>query len=219
MPTCLTDVNRLVLRNFRRRATKTEGAAAVVRANFVRWQRNPVSMTSCFLLSGLANLRRRILDDRSYTLESRRDTRRSWSSCAIIFVRRLGQYCKEGHWRSTHLDVQRRESLLHLEVYFSDWWYKTWKTWALHYIIAGQDNPIVGYLEGYLCWHHLKWHVTSSFHSKLHFHRTYPILWCWRTSKWYVLAQYLVLVKCLIHGQLFKQSHILSSQRLLCAHT
>ena len=36
VPTCLTAVNRLVLRNFRSRATNMDGAAAVVRANFVK---------------------------------------------------------------------------------------------------------------------------------------------------------------------------------------
>lgn len=37
----------------------------MVRAKSVRWQRNPVSIRSCFLLSGFENLKRRILEERS----------------------------------------------------------------------------------------------------------------------------------------------------------
>jgi hypothetical protein len=85
VPICETDVHLRVLRNLRRRATKALGAAAVVRANSVRWQRKPDSISSCFLLSGLANLSRRILELRSYMLERRRVTRASESSWAMTW--------------------------------------------------------------------------------------------------------------------------------------
>ncbi len=53
-------MTRRVLRNFRNLATNGEGAAAVAREKFVRWQRKPESMIICFLSSGLANFRRKI---------------------------------------------------------------------------------------------------------------------------------------------------------------
>lgn len=49
----------------RRRAMKGEGAAAVVRAKAVRCARKPESMTSCSRRSGLANLRRKMREERS----------------------------------------------------------------------------------------------------------------------------------------------------------
>jgi hypothetical protein len=85
VPTCDTDVKRLVFRHFRNRATKAEGAAAVVRPNSVRCVRKPVSTTSCFLLSGLANFMRRILEDKSYMLDRRKLTKLCWSSCAMTY--------------------------------------------------------------------------------------------------------------------------------------
>lgn len=65
VPTCLTPVKRLVFKYFRSFATNPEGAAAVVRPNSVRCVRKPVSTTSCFLTFGLANLKRRIFEERS----------------------------------------------------------------------------------------------------------------------------------------------------------
>lgn len=80
VPICETEVKRLVFKYFRSFWTKTEGAAAVVRAKSVKWQRKPESMRSCFLLSGLANLRRRILEDRSYMFDTRSETKLAESS-------------------------------------------------------------------------------------------------------------------------------------------
>lgn len=65
VPIWETAVTRRVFRDLRSFWTKTEGKAAVVRAKSVRWQRKPESMSSCFLTPGLANLRSRILEDRS----------------------------------------------------------------------------------------------------------------------------------------------------------
>ena len=61
VPICATDVTLRVFRYLRSLATKAEGAAAVVRAYSVRWQRKPESMRSCSRWSGLWNLMRKIL--------------------------------------------------------------------------------------------------------------------------------------------------------------
>lgn len=53
---------------------KSDGAAAVVREKEVRWTRNPESMTSCSRWSGLANLKRKMREDRSYILLTRSET-------------------------------------------------------------------------------------------------------------------------------------------------
>jgi hypothetical protein len=65
VPTCETDVTLRVFRYFRRRSTKGVGAAAVVRENWVRWQRKPESIIICCLFSGLENFMRKILEERS----------------------------------------------------------------------------------------------------------------------------------------------------------
>ena len=44
---------------------KGEGAAAVALAKVVRWHLKPESMMSCSRRSGLANLNRKIRDERS----------------------------------------------------------------------------------------------------------------------------------------------------------
>jgi hypothetical protein len=60
VPTCEMEVTLLVFRYLRSLATKPEGAAAVVRAYSVRWQRKPESMSSCSRWSGLWNLIRKM---------------------------------------------------------------------------------------------------------------------------------------------------------------
>jgi hypothetical protein len=65
VPTCEIDVTLRVLRYFRSRVTKMDGAAAVARENCVRWHRKPESMTICCLFSGFANLMRKIFEERS----------------------------------------------------------------------------------------------------------------------------------------------------------
>ena len=40
-------------------------------------------MSICFLLSGLANLKRRIFEDKSYMFDTRSEVRLSESSCAM----------------------------------------------------------------------------------------------------------------------------------------
>lgn len=60
VPTWAMDVTRLVLRYLRSRATKGVGTAAVVLAKAVRWHRKPESTSSDCLLSGFANLNRKI---------------------------------------------------------------------------------------------------------------------------------------------------------------
>jgi hypothetical protein len=63
---------------------KGEGAEAVVRAKADKCARKPESMTSCSRRSGLANLRRKMREERSYTLARRRETREVESSWAMI---------------------------------------------------------------------------------------------------------------------------------------
>lgn len=65
VPICATEVHLLVLRNFRKREVKADGAAAVVRVKSVRCVRKPVSMISCSFLPETANLRRSFLEDMS----------------------------------------------------------------------------------------------------------------------------------------------------------
>lgn len=65
VPICDTDVRRRVLRVLRSRETKADGVPAVARANSVVWQRKPMSMSSCFFVSGFANLRSNIFVERS----------------------------------------------------------------------------------------------------------------------------------------------------------
>jgi hypothetical protein len=60
VPIWATEVTLRVLRYFRSFATNVVGAAAVVRAYSVRWQRKPESMSSCSRWSGLWNLMRKM---------------------------------------------------------------------------------------------------------------------------------------------------------------
>jgi hypothetical protein len=60
VPTWAMEVTLRVFRYLRSLATKAEGAAAVVRAYSVRWQRKPESMSSCSRWSGLWNLIRKM---------------------------------------------------------------------------------------------------------------------------------------------------------------
>lgn len=65
VPICDTPVHLLVFRIFRIRETRGDGTDSVARANSVRWHRKPASTTRCFFSSCLANLNRRILEERS----------------------------------------------------------------------------------------------------------------------------------------------------------
>lgn len=78
-------MTRRVLRVFRSLATKGEGVAAVVRTKEVRWARKPESITNCSLWSGFENLMRKMREERSYTLDIRREVRRALSSWAMTW--------------------------------------------------------------------------------------------------------------------------------------